>query len=368
AELNADHLLPALADSCLGAEFETPLVELARRIAGTRATGAHPRDAAPQRAIAASDRSPRRALDLTPAREGLSHRERYAKLALGDERVEVGYVATTRGCKHTCRHCPLPPAYAGSFYALPIAPIMDDVARLVARGARHVTFADPDFLNGPTHALRVAREVVRRFPGVTFDYTAKIAHLLRHDEVVDELHELGNLFVVSAVESFNDAVLAALQKGHTRADALSVVRRFRARGLTLRPTFVPFTPWETRESYTEMFDIVEGEGLVGHIEPVQYAIRLLVPERSLLLGAAEMRPHLGGFDTLTFSYAWHHPDPAMDDLQRTVARTAADLVGAGVDHDHAFLRLREAAGVTRARGPARARAGRAPRLTEDWFC
>ncbi|MCI0452543.1 MAG: radical SAM protein, partial [Candidatus Latescibacteria bacterium] len=294
--------------------------------------------------------------------------ERYVKLALGDERIDVGYVATTRGCKHACRHCPLPPAYTGSFYVLPVAAVLDDVARVVARGARHVTFADPDFLNGPTHALRVSREFARRFPGATFDYTAKIEHLLRHDDVVAELHDLGNAFVVSAVESFHDAVLQALSKGHTRADALSVIRRFRARGGVLRPTFVPFTPWETRASYAEIFDIVDGEGLVGHVDPVQYSIRLLVPERSLLLASEEMRPHLGGFDPETFSYAWRHPDPSMDELQRALARTAADLAGANVDHESAFVRMRGAAGVAGAGRSVPRRAGRVPRLTEDWFC
>jgi hypothetical protein len=214
----------------------------------------------------------------------------------------------------------------------------------------------------------VAREVARRFPGLTFDYTAKIEHLARHHTAVAQLHDLGSVFVVSAVESFNDGVLAALRKGHTRAEALAVVRRLRERGLTLRPTFVPFTPWETRESYLEIFDIVEGEGLVAHIDPVQYSMRLLVPERSLLLTASEMRPHLGGFQAETFSYAWTHPDPSMDELQRAVARTAADFSGAGIAYEDAFARLREVAGLPRALRPATRRAGRVPRLTEDWFC
>ncbi len=368
AELNAEHLVPARADSCLGAEFEASLVTLAQRVADARALGVRPRDVGAEPATPAHRRSETRALDLTPARDGLSNRERYATLALGDERYQVGAVTTTRGCKHTCRHCPLPPAYARSFYALPVPRVLDDVAQVVARGARHLTFVDADFLNGPTHALRVAREIARRFPGVTFDYTAKIEHLRRHARVVDELHDLGNVFVVSAVESFNDTVLSALRKGHTRADAMAVVRRFREQGLVLRPTFVPFTPWETRESYAEIFDIVDGEGLVDHVDAVQYSIRLLVPERSLLLAADEMRPHLGAFDAVAFSYAWRHPDACMDDLQRAVARAAADLAGADATHEDAFVRLCELAGARRVRGWVAQRAGRVPRLTEDWFC
>lgn len=369
AGLNQAHLIGALADSVLGAEFEFSLVSLVRRIAGARSAGSlRPRDVALEHAVDDAARSPGRALDLTPRRDGLAHRDRYAKLALGDERRDVAHVATTRGCKHVCRHCPLPPAYDGAFYALPIDRVMDDIAALVARGARHVTFADPDFLNGPTHALRVARELRHRFAGLTFDYTAKIEHLLRHDDAVGELQSLGNLFVVSAVESFNDDVLAALHKGHSRADALTVLRRFCERGLVLRPTFVPFTPWETRASYAELFDIVEGEDLVDHVDAVQYSIRLLVPEGSLLLGADEMRPHLRGFDAAAFSHRWTHPDASMDDLQRAVARAAAHAADSGSGAFDAFAHVRAIVDPTRSVAPRSHRRGVTPRLTEDWFC
>lgn len=369
SELNESHLVPAVADSCLGAEFEGPLLSLARRIAATRAAGSgRPRHVTADKRTTPVARSPGRALDLTPLRGGLALRERYAKLALGDERRKVGYVATTRGCKHLCRHCPLPPVYQGSFYAHPAARVLDDIAAAVEDGARHITFADPDFLNGPTHALRVTREMARRFPSLTFDYTSKVEHLLRHDHVVGELQDVGNLFVVSAVESFNDGVLAALRKGHTRADALEVIRRFRDRDLVLRPTLVPFTPWETRATYAEIFDIVDGEGLADRVDPVQYSIRLLVPEGSLLIDADEMRPHLGTFDEAKFSYAWAHPDAAMDQLQSGVAREAEQSARTGAQPEEAFARIRALAGPVRPHGSRTRRAGRVPRLTEDWFC
>jgi radical SAM superfamily enzyme YgiQ (UPF0313 family) len=352
----------------LGAEFETSLVSLVRRVAAARTNGIRPRDMAPEAWPHAGARSPVRTLDLTPHRDGLSHRDRYVKLALGDERRDVAHVAASRGCKHVCRHCPLPPVYGGAFYALPIDRVMDDIAALVLRGARHVTFSDPDFLNGPTHALRVARELRHRFAGLTFDYTAKVEHLLRHDDAVGELQALGNLFVVSAVESFNDAVLAALHKGHSRADALAVIRRFRERALTLRPTFVPFTPWETRASYAELLDVIDGEDLIEHVDAVQYSIRLLVPEGSLLLDAEEMRPHLGAFDAGAFSYRWTHPDLSMDELQRAVARVAADTATSGLGTRDAFLRLRAVVDPMRSYAPRVHRAGPVPRLTEDWFC
>jgi hypothetical protein len=241
-----------------------------------------------------------------------------------------------------------------------------DMDAVVARGARHITFADADFLNGPTHALRVARELHRRHAGVTFDYTAKIEHLLRHDDAVAELQDLGSLFVVSAVESFHDEVLRRLHKGHTAQDALAVIRRFRARALVLRPSLVPFTPWETRRSLTTLFETVAGEGLVEAIDPVQYSIRLLIPEGSLLIGDDSLA--LGAFDPVRFSYAWSHPDPGMDELQRALAAMAGDAASRHEDAHAVFGRMFAAVAPGRAPAAVSGRRGPTPRLTEDWFC
>ena len=92
------------------------------------------------------------------------------------------------------------------------------------------------------------------------------------------LKETGCLFVTSAVESVDDAVLEKLEKGHTRADFLEVVRHFRAAGLALAPTFIPFTPWTTRESYRELLAVLLEQDLVENVAPIQLALRLLDSE------------------------------------------------------------------------------------------
>ncbi len=37
-------------------------------------------------------------------------------------------------------------------------------ARQVDAGAEHITFGDPDFFNGPAHALAIVEAVHREFP------------------------------------------------------------------------------------------------------------------------------------------------------------------------------------------------------------
>ena len=366
AELNAAHLVPEFADTCLGAEFESDLAALVRAVRerGDRAPRAVPLPA--QRRHTA--RTKERELDLAPRRAQTSGDPRYVRLHAGGEYRATGYVATTRGCKHTCRHCPIPAAYDGTFYALPPARVLDDIDAVVSTGARHITFADADFLNGPTHSLRIARELHGRHPAVTFDYTAKVEHLLRHADVVDELQALGNLFVVSAVESFNDEVLERLHKGHTAEDAIHVIRAFERRGLALRPSLMPFTPWETRASLTTLFDVVAREGMVDRIDPVQYSIRLLVPPGSLLLRDPGLPTAFGEFNPESFSHQWSHADPEMDRMQRELAEISVDAARGTDPVETTFLRMAHVVAPGRAMPLSPRRAGASPRLTEDWFC
>ena len=99
------------------------------------------------------------------------------------------------------------PVYRGRFVAVPRETVLADVAQQIAVGARHVSFGDPDFLNGPTHALRIVRELHARWPEVSFDATIKIEHLLEHRALLADLAQCGMIFVTSAVESLNDDVL-----------------------------------------------------------------------------------------------------------------------------------------------------------------
>jgi radical SAM superfamily enzyme YgiQ (UPF0313 family) len=371
AHLNASYLLAHGVDSVVGGEGEAPLVALVemletgvdRPTMGVR-TAAHP--AGPHLARLAFP---------VPSRAGLPSLKQYARLERDGRHELVGYVEASRGCKHLCRHCPIPPVYGGRFFVVPPDVVLADVRQCIEAGATHVTFGDPDFLNGPRHALAVARALHAAFPRVSFDVTAKVEHLLRHRAMLPELRELGCAFVVSAVESLSDAVLLHLDKGHSRADIVALVRLMRETGIPLRPTWVAFTPWTTLDDYRVMLDFVDREDLVDAVDPVQYSLRLLVPPGSLLAGYAPLGPHLGRLVEEAFSHAWVHPDPRMDALQGKVARVVEAAAEAHADEAATFDQVRalaDAMAGAPTRQPARPRArpdrARPPRLTEPWFC
>jgi hypothetical protein len=209
------------------------------------------------------------------------------------------------------------------------------------------------------------------FPALTFDFTAKIEHLLNRGEHLPEFAEAGCLFIITAVESLSDTVLEILAKNHTRSEVETALGVCREAGIPLRPTWVAFTPWTTLEDYCEVLNFVEANGLVDHIDPVQFAIRLLIPPGSLLAEHPETLPHRGELDEAAFTYRWQHPDPAMDALQKEVSQLVERDTMAETDPATTFFRILE---LAHGREPADAVCLlpsdrlRTARLTETWFC
>ena len=353
APLNEGLLRDRGVDHVLGGEFEQALVEAALKGCATE-----------------SATIPRLQFRV-PARDGLPPLSRYATLQISGERRTVGYTEASRGCKHRCRHCPIVPVYDGRFRVIPTDVVLADVRAQVAAGARHMTFGDPDFFNGIRHAERILRLLAEEFPGVTYDVTIKVEHLLKHADWLPVLVETGCAFVTTAVESVDDAVLAKLEKGHTRADFERVVDLCRTAGVVLAPTFVPFTPWTTLASYLDLLETIDRLELVEHVAPIQLAIRLLIPQGSRMLALEEVRAVTREFDPRSLTFPWVHPERAVDRLQSElteligvkISLSRNELFGKVWDLAHARA---ETLSVRR-QPPLVARAA-IPYLNEPWYC
>lgn len=310
---------------------------------------------------------------LLPDRTSLPPLGDYASLILPDGARKVcGFAETTFGCKHLCRHCPVVPVYGGRFRAIPADRVLADIAQQVAAGAEHISFGDPDFLNGPTHARRIVRAMAEQFPGLTFDATVKIQHLLRHADLLPEFARRGCLFITSAVESLDDAVLKKLLKNHTRADFLRAHELLRAAGIALAPTFIPFTPWTTLPGYLALLRAIAEMTLVHSVPPVQLSIRLLVPDGSHLLHIPGFAGRLQPFDRQTLGWPWRHADPAVDELYESVRAWVAESESRNATREEIFTgiwqRASQAAGQDEP-PPALAKTDRPiPRMSEAWYC
>src|SRR5262249_20446617 len=157
------------------------------------------------------------------------------------------------------------------------------------------------------------------------------------------LRSSGCLFVTTAAESVDNAVLKRLEKGHTRADFLAVIKSFKDLGMVLQPTFVAFTPWTTLEGYRDLLSVIATQGLVENVTPIQLGIRLLIPAGSRLLELNEVRSMLGEFDHSGLLYPWKHPDPRMDELASRVQEIAADGEKLKQSRAEIFARIWQAA-------------------------
>jgi len=369
APVNEAYLRGLGVGTILGGEFETGLLSLARRLGNHDAIPAGKNQIEPVIGLERQE-------FLVPDRAGLPPLEKYAQVAMtGGERRIAGATEAGRGCKHLCRHCPIVPVYKGTFRVVERNIVLEDVRQQVVAGAQHITFGDPDFFNGIGHAVPLVEALHREFPDLSYDVTIKIEHLLKHRKHLGKLRETGCLFVTSAVESVDDAVLEKLDKRHTRADFLSVVELFREAGLTLQPTFVPFTPWTTVEGYRELLDVLRENRLVENVAPIQLAIRLLIPAGSRLLELEEVRRIVGPIDKASLVHPWENSDGRVDALCERVQGIVHTGEKGGWARERIFEGVVDAIDETEGRGRARGRAlpllpsrATVPYLDEPWYC
>lgn len=406
APLNAVYLRARGADACVGGEFEGALVELYQQAAGgregTRVRGQEGTRAGAQEgtrvrgleseAFDASASSALSALSavqaaavqpaairlerldfVPPERQGLPGLASYAQLVTPEGPRVTGYSEASRGCKHLCRHCPIVPVYNGRFRVVPQAVVLEDVRRQVQAGARHITFGDPDFFNGPGHAMPLVRALHAEHPELSYDVTIKVEHLLRHAALLPELRATGCVLVTSAIEALDDAILERFDKRHTRANVAHAVALLQAAGLALNATFVAFTPWTSRTVYRNFLAGIAELGLIESVSPIQYAIRLLLPAGSRLLELDDLRQFAGPFDQAALAHPWRHPDPAMDMLQRQAMRLAQGSGPRNETRAEFFARLLDLVETQLGPGPRPSLEHLVPRppipaMSEPWYC
>jgi radical SAM superfamily enzyme YgiQ (UPF0313 family) len=375
AQLNSEYLLKPdkdqsnipLADSVLSGEYEKHLVALVKKTLPNGSNGP-----VLEKSLAAQNGQPyiERLKFPLPDRFGLPRLSNYSRFEENGLSKIAGYTEASRGCLHTCRHCPVVPIYDGRIFVVQPEAVLADIRQQVKAGAEHITFGDPDFLNGPSHSIRIAKALNDEFPKLSFDFTAKVDHIIEKEREIRELKRVGAAFVISAFESTSDRVLSLLKKGHTRSDLAKVLSILNNIDLPVQPTWVPFTPWTTMEEYLEMLSWVRANGLIANIPPVQYSIRLLVPPNSALIKNNETKKWFGPLKPEEFVHEWVHADRRMDQLQLSTA-IIAEM--AGGSYLQGFLEIEKEAYKVAGKSkpkfkPVVTPRIKPPRLTEDWFC
>jgi radical SAM superfamily enzyme YgiQ (UPF0313 family) len=356
AAVGQDHLLGAVADALIVGEYEPDLLAWALQV--------EDRSAAPvvRRHIGPSSFH-------RPERSALPAHENYARLEWQGTARLAAAVEASHGCRHRCRHCPIPVVYDGRMRVVGAGPVLADIDQLAGAGVEHVTFGDPDFLNAPRYSLDLLREAHAAHPGLTFDVTVKVEHILAHAGLWPELASLGVLFVVSAFESTDRRTLEILDKNHTVAGMAEAVSVLRSAGIHVRPTWLPFLPWTTPEAVGDIVGFLDHHRLWSATDPVQLAIRLLIPEGSLLESHPAVTPHLTGYRPELLTWDWEFEHPEADRLHRELDAIAAEGSDCGAEARDTLSVMRDRIGeAARISLPAMPASAPTPRLSESWFC
>jgi hypothetical protein len=293
-----------------------------------------------------------------PHRQSLPTLESYARLAVDGGEQLAGYVEASHGCRHRCRHCPIPAVYNGRYRVTGADVVLSDIESQVVAGATHVTFGDPDFLNAPRYSLDLLAAAHEQFPSITWDLTVKVSHILDHEKVWQEIASQGVRFVVSAFETTNDRVLELLDKGHTAAGMSQAVSIMESAAIDIRPSWLPFTPWTEPGDIASILRFLHSHRLLDTVDPVQLSIRLLVPMGSLLAG----RPEMGAYEKNTLSHTWS-ASPEVEVQQAELAAIAEWGTGRP-----ALVTLARMWEFVFGEPIPEVVDRRRPRLTESWFC
>ena len=195
--------------------------------------------------------------------------------------------------------------------------------------------ATPTSSTAKRHSLAIVRALHERFPELTFDCTTKVEHVLEHADVWPEMAASGCLFVCPRWRASTTRSSPASTRATPPRRRCWPSTLLREHGIEIRPSFMPFTPWTTPRDVLDIVEFVAAHDLVANVDPVQYTIRLLVPEGSLLLESEDLREHLGRYDAERLSYPWRSADPSADRLQgrlsALVQQSAAAQQAIGAD-------------------------------------
>ena len=293
----------------------------------------------------------------------------YAHLVDGSNNLIAGSVETTYGCKHSCTHCPVPISFNGSFKTYSLEKIVSDVENQVNQGAKHISFNDPDFFNGPIHALKILESLNEKFPSITYDSTIKVEHIIKYKKYFKELSSLNMVFVISAFETTNDLVLSILEKNHTSNDLNNSIEISQDFGIDIRPTWMPFSPWTELNDLSNIVKLIEKYELRETVDPIQLTIKLLIPKHSLIIKKPEINKYLGNYEKNSLSFKWKYENNDVEKLQSSLFDFI--LNNSELDDHKQYLgmvNIIEKCTDTKLLTNSSYDFKNVPKLSETWFC
>ena len=207
-----------------------------------------------------------------PADDKFDHLAQPSAAAIRTRGVSA-FVTVQEGCDKFCTFCVVPYT-RGTEVSRPVQKILHEIEHLAAAGVREITLIGQNVNayhgEGPDgQAWSLPRLLGRaaRINGVgRLRYTTSHPRDMDHDLIAAhrDLHELMPQLHLP-VQSGSDRILAAMNRRHSRAEYLDIVRRLRdARpDLALTSDFIVGFPGETKRDFADTLSLIDEVGFCG---------------------------------------------------------------------------------------------------------
>jgi tRNA-2-methylthio-N6-dimethylallyladenosine synthase len=207
-----------------------------------------------------------------PADDKFNHLAQPSQAAIRARGVSA-FVTVQEGCDKFCTFCVVPYT-RGAEVSRPVQKIITEIEHLAAAGVREITLIGQNVnayhgegTDGRAWSLPRLLERAARIGGI-----ARLRYTTSHprdmdDDLIAAHRDLASLMpqLHLPVQSGSDRILAAMNRRHSRADYLEVVRRLRqARpDLALTSDFIAGFPGETERDFADTLSLIEEVGFSG---------------------------------------------------------------------------------------------------------
>ncbi|MGH3913166.1 MAG: radical SAM protein [Pseudonocardiaceae bacterium] len=236
----------------------------------------------------------------------------------------MGNLELSRGCHHRCTYCSVFGAYDGGIVPIEIEPVVADAIALADEGIRHFCFIDAEFFNSRRLGLQAIERITDAVGPCTIEFTTRVDHILDYVPELERLRDLGLARITTAMEFPSDRMLRIFDKGIGLADLENCIATAHQLGITLNPTFIPFSPWVDYDELLGFEDWLVRTGLAATTHPTSLQTRLLLFKGSPLLRS----PWISDIPLTDagFHFEWLHEDYRVEQLWQ---QRRSDAEGAG---------------------------------------
>ncbi len=162
-------------------------------------------------------------------------------------------VITSRGCPFRCSYCSKD-VFRFNYRAMSPQRVCDEIAELIAKyGAKEIHFYDDDFTLNMQRAEEICDEILRRGIKIIWSCTTRVD--LINERLLKKMKAAGCWLISYGVESGNQKILDAINKGFSVEQIISAFDLTKKIGIKTLAFFMVGLPGETKTTIQETIDL-----------------------------------------------------------------------------------------------------------------